>query len=122
MKAILKIQYKFPSLNQYTGANRKDRYAGAKMKKELTDIVAWECVHQKIGKFKRIKLNFVWHEKTRKRDKDNICFSKKFILDGMIKSGVIQNDGWKEIAGFTDNFVISEWQGVEVEIIEVEGE
>ena len=40
----------------------------------------------------------------KRKDKDNIAFAKKFILDGMIQAKLIQNDGWKEISGFTDEF------------------
>ena len=47
---------------------------------------------------------FQWHLPNRKHDPDNICYAKKFILDGMVKRGVISNDGAKNIGNFTDIF------------------
>ena len=38
------------------------------------------------------------------KDPDNVAFAKKFILDGLQKSGSITGDGMREIAGFTDSF------------------
>lgn len=39
-------------------------------------------------------------EKTRKRDPSNICFSAiKFIEDGLVEAGVIENDGWSQVLG-----------------------
>lgn len=56
------------------------------------------------------------------RDKDNISsFGRKVIQDGLVRVGVLKNDGWKHIEGFSDRFRVDEKNPrVEVEIIEVE--
>lgn len=41
-----------------------------------------------------------WHEPDRRRDKDNIRSAMKFLLDGIVKSGKLPNDGNGVIAGF----------------------
>ncbi len=51
-------------------------------------------------------INFVWIEGGRRRDKDNICFAKKFILDALVSAGVLDNDGWDGVDGFADSFGI----------------
>lgn len=39
-------------------------------------------------------------EKTKKRDPSNICAAGiKFIEDGLVKAGVIPNDGWENVLG-----------------------
>lgn len=100
------IYGKLPNLNDYTKACRSNRYAGAKMKKEQEDIIKGYILAQ-LGyiKFKgQVKLNFVWIEPNKKRDLDNICFAKKFILDALVDMGTIEADGWSGVVGFTDQF------------------
>ena len=64
-----------------------------------------------------VKLNFRWYEPNKKRDLDNICFAKKFILDALVKNGTIKADGWKGVAGFTDDFFVDkENPRIEVDI------
>jgi len=79
---------------------------------------------QSIPHFKRIKIIFNWYEKDRRRDLDNIASAKKFILDALTESGVIDNDSQKYIyPQFTDNFFIDKNDPrIEVDIQEVENE
>ena len=53
-----------------------------------------------------------------KRDKDNVAFAKKYILDALQKSGILPNDNNKYIAGFIDTFVYEKCDKVVVEIKE----
>lgn len=51
---------------------------------------------------------------------DNIAFAKKFILDALVKKGVLKDDGWKWVKGFTDEFFVDKKNPrVEVEMEEV---
>ena len=59
---------------------------------------------------------FLWLEKNRKRDLDNIAFAKKFILDALVRKGVLPTDNQSVVKGFTDNFDISDKSGVLVKI------
>jgi len=88
------------------------------MKKKQTEIVMYAAIEQKIPNIKKADLKFTWHEKSRRRDPDNIAFAKKFILDGLVSAGVLENDGWNQVNSFTDEWVKSDWQGVIVEIKE----
>ena len=51
-------------------------------------------------------MRYTWIEQNRKRDKDNIAFAKKFIQDALRLAGILKNDGWAEIAGFSDDFQV----------------
>lgn len=42
-----------------------------------------------------VGIRCTWYEKNRSRDPDNIFAGVKFILDGLVKSGVLANDGQK---------------------------
>lgn len=51
-----------------------------------------------------IKIHFTWVESNKKRDLDNICFAKKFILDALVKSGKLKDDNRNNVYAFTDSF------------------
>lgn len=82
-------------LNTYINAERRNRFLGAKIKKEMTDLVAWYFKMEHFPKMNRIiRFELTWTHKNKKKDFDGVEFSQKFIRDGMIKAGVIENDGW----------------------------
>ena len=101
-----RVYGRLPGLNEYTAANRANAYAGATMKRKAENLVIWSIKRDLPGE--RIKVpvtvDFTWIEANKKRDLDNISFAKKFILDGMVKSGLIENDNWAHVSGFVDHF------------------
>lgn len=89
------------------------------MKKEAEEVISWYIKMQIPNAHfdNAVVLNFRWYEPNKKRDLDNICFAKKFILDALVKAGTIKTDGWKGVAGFTDDFFVDkENPRVEVDI------
>jgi hypothetical protein len=77
----------------------------AKIKKTDTDLVCL-CT-KKIGPInEKVKIIITWYCKNEKKDPDNISFAKKFICDGLVSAGVLENDGWKQIQGFEDIFIV----------------
>ena len=117
----LVIPGRLPGLNEYTKACRANRQAGAALKRHAEEVIMWEIKRQLRGKtFERVSIAFRWFEPNKKRDLDNICFAKKFVLDSLQKSGVLVNDGWGQIAGLSDAFAVDkENPRVVVEIEEV---
>lgn len=71
---------------------------------------------------KPVYMEYRWYEKNRRRDLDNISsFGRKVIQDALVQAHVLQNDGWKEITGFSDDFFVdAENPRIEVLIREVE--
>ena len=115
----LVIEGLLPNLNDYTKACRTNRFAGAKMKERADGIITAHIQQQLVGVHfdEPVKLSFRWYEPNRKRDLDNICFAKKFILDALVKNGILVNDGWRWVNGFTDEFFIDKDKPrIEVEI------
>lgn len=109
------------TLNEYTNRQRTHWSKGAKAKKNETYIC---MMHVKSAMNKGIvfsppfRLKFTWYCENRKQDPDNIAFQKKFILDGMVEAKFIENDGWKQILGFSDDFKIDKNNPrVEIEVI-----
>lgn len=110
-------------LNTFINKQRTNRYVGNYVKQQETLKVS-RVFSQHLDKFEDLKLpirlDITWVMENRRKDKDNIAFAMKFILDGMIKAGIIENDGWNEISGFTHHFKVDkENPRVEVKIKEV---
>lgn len=119
MKQKLTLTYLPTDLNTYINTERGNRYAAAKIKKEETYLVAWLCKEQKLKPItKKVGINFWWHVKGRK-DPDNVCFAKKFLIDGLVSAGILKNDSLQEIDWFSDTFVIDKTEGVIVELVPI---
>lgn len=119
MKAKVEIPFRLPSLNDYIDECRGSKYSANDMKKMLERDIGFYL--RKLPKFeKTIRIDFEWVEENKRRDLDNICFAKKFILDAMVKCGKIKNDNRKYVAGFKDDFSYAEESKVILNIYEVE--
>lgn len=118
------VKAKLPSLNDYVAACRANKFQGAKFKEEVETIIGW-AIRQAVYKGdlkptdKPIVLHFEWHERTTRRDADNIASAKKFILDALQKQNIIPNDNRKYVKGFHDTIIDDKSDFVRVEIIEL---
>ena len=103
------IKGNLAGLNELIAANRKYWATGNKLKRKNMDIVKAAIYESGFNGCKcrePVEIHFYWYEKNQKRDKDNIASAKKYILDAMIETGLIKNDGWKNVEGFKDRFEI----------------
>ena len=107
-----------PGLNEYTKANRSNRYAGANMKAVAEERVYYAIKQQLAGVRINypVRIRFIWVEPNNRRDLDNIAFAKKFVLDAMVKAGLLPNDNRRYVRGFEDFFETSPGKG-SVEVI-----
>ena len=81
------IPMRLPSLNEYINACRTNKYMANSLKKKTQEIVGWYL--RKLPEFKNpVRIKFIWvSKKGDRRDLDNICFAKKFILDALQEIG-----------------------------------
>ena len=79
----------------------------ARMKNEMMDRIGLFIIQAHLKPVKEAYIEFQWHELTKKRDPDNIAAGgRKFILDALVKAGILKNDGWAQIQGFHDTFFV----------------
>lgn len=116
MKKVM-IQGRLPTANEYIDACRKNRYAAAKMKRDAETLIIWQAKRLLPIK-QKVRIRLTWYEENRRRDPDNVRFGVKFILDALQKCGKLKNDNSEYIAGFEDEFVYGQQQGVLIEIKE----
>ncbi|MCM1128221.1 MAG: RusA family crossover junction endodeoxyribonuclease [Lachnospiraceae bacterium] len=109
MEYKLIIPGRLDCLNDYIAAERVNRYKGAKMKAINENIVAaavMQCMRG-LEIEKPVFMEYTWIEPNRRRDKDNISsFGRKVIQDALVITGVLKDDGWKYVSGFSDRFKV----------------
>ena len=106
MEHIAIIQTKLPTLNEYIKVERTNRYAAATLKLKYTNTLAKELKGLELPKNTKFNITLVWYVKDNRKDHDNIAFGIKFILDGMVKAGVLKNDNPRYIGNITHQFKI----------------
>ena len=94
-----------PGLNEIIALSKDHFGAYSKAKREYTRLVAWHS-HAATRFEGRVKISCIWYCKDKRKDPDNIAAGLKFILDGLVLSGVIKNDGWKQVGGISHSFDI----------------
>ena len=117
----IEIPMKLPSLNDYICACKVTRgkwNKGNQMKKDCQNAMMQYL--KPLPHYRRpVKIHFTWIEENGKRDLDNVCFAKKFILDAMVIMGILQNDNRKWVVGFTDSFAYDDQARIIIDIEEV---
>ena len=115
------IDMKLPSLNDYIRVCRGNKFKAASYKASIEQEIGLRLM--KMPKWtKPIKIHFHWIEGNKKRDLDNIAFSKKFILDAMVKYGKLNDDNRNYVYAFTDTFEYGDKTKVVLEVEECESE
>jgi len=96
-----------PGMNEMIAAAKSGRGKGnaySRMKKDWTGQVVLAIRHARIKPMPYAMIEFEWHEENKRRNPDNIASGKKFIIDGLVEAGVLENDGWKQIVSFRDSW------------------
>lgn len=122
MKYRFEIDKRLMGLNEYTNLNRKNRYLGNQAKQREQAYIMW-CIKEQLGNLKLEKSvvgHFIWIEENKRRDLDNICFAKKFILDALVQAQVLKDDNRRIVTNFTDSFKYADKSRVIVELEEIE--
>lgn len=99
-----------PCLNEQINIARNNRYGSAKEKEKWTRDIAKLAQEQNQRIFPdKVWMQFIYYLKNSRRDPDNVSASRKYILDGLVKAGIIVNDNLQIIQSpIIECFVVSE--------------
>ena len=116
------IQQRLPSLNELINADRINKYAGAKLKRETEEIIGqYINVARYRGQIKPVDypviLDIKWHERTKKRDVDNVQSGVKMILDALQKQGILINDSRRYVKQIFHTIVDDDRDYVEILLV-----
>lgn len=111
MKQHFIIDGRLGSLNEYILKCRtgKNGIVGNMYKHKQQEIVIEYIKRSDLERVNEypLQITFFFYEKNQKRDLDNVSsWAHKCILDALVKTGIIENDGWKQIRSIKDNFEI----------------
>ena len=98
------IPGELPDLNAIIAASKSHYGKYSRLKAEYTNLVVW--LSKSLPPMDRVYISCHWICKDKRRDMDNVAVGIKFILDGLVKAGVLKNDGWKQIAGIGHRFSV----------------
>lgn len=106
----LVITGELTSLNEFIKATNSHWKVGNKVKKQETRRVADEALVQRLKPVDLadypVIITYRWYSKNARMDIDNVSFSKKFINDGLVAAGIIEDDSRKYVRGFIEEFHI----------------
>ena len=124
MRYTLIIAGRLDNMNNYTSACRTNQYKGAKLKQKNENVVK-QAIYEQLGRLRiknPVRMLYRWYEPNKRRDLDNIsAFGRKVIQDALVDTRVLQDDGWRYVKGFQDEFYVDKGNPrIEVEIIEDE--
>lgn len=112
------IPGELPTMNEIVEASKRHWGNYSSMKKTYTRLVALHA--RRLPKIKKADVIITWVCKNKRQDKDNITAGQKFILDGLVEAGVLENDGWNQIGDLIHHFEVDkEKPRVEIELREV---
>lgn len=96
------------TLNEYITELCRSLYHGNREKQIYTDQCHWQlkAYARDFRLPAKHNITFIWFRKTDNYDHDNVCFAKKYVLDGMVKSGLIPDDRAKYVGDFIDIFSV----------------
>lgn len=99
--ASIFIPGEFTTLNEYISVERSNKFYGAKTKKDETNAVALMSREFPQITTYPVFVKFAWYRRNAKTDPDNVDFTRKFVLDGLVKGGVLAGDSCKFIMGLS---------------------
>ena len=94
------IEGRLDGLNEYTRANRSNRYQGNSMKARNEKAVLLAIREARLKPVQKypVELQIAWYEPDRRRDVDNIQFAVKFIQDALVEAGILEKDSQKYVS------------------------
>ena len=95
-----------PGLNDYTSACRGNAYGANAMKKRAEAAITAHLPAAEPRDDYPLGVAIRWVEPSRRRDPDNVAFATKFILDAMVRAGVIDGDTHRHIASIAHTFAV----------------
>ena len=114
------IHGEYPTLNEVIKASKSHYMAYANQKKDYTALTMMHANNMPKIDYKA-DYTFTWYRKDRRNDPDNIQVGTKYIFDGLVKAGKLENDGWKQINCIVHKFKVDKDNPrVEIDISKIE--
>ena len=116
----LHFDLELPTLNEYINMERRNKFEASKFRKKTKTIIKLLTLMQTKERLTSLyDLNIKWIRKNKLHDPDNIYFTIKFILDGIVMSNILPTDGREHIRNIYNNIVDGNKNEVFINFIDV---
>lgn len=93
-----------PGMNQLQARSVRSKI---RIKRDARETVCLFIASAKLRPVARAFIRYEWRAPDKRRDPSNIAAGgRKVIEDALQAAGVLPNDGWAAIAGFSDTFAL----------------
>lgn len=108
MTQKLTIPSEFPDFNLIVGKAKRHWAQYSALKRKYTTLVKLLAKSEGLRPVQRypVVIEMDWYCRNRRRDPDNVCCAKKFILDGLVEAGVLKGDSFRCVREFRDSFYV----------------
>ena len=107
MEQRFTVKGRMAGLNEYTDACKAHWSLGAKMKRNEQEKAMWAIKAARLKPFERpVSVRILWVEKDMARDEDNVAFAAKFVMDALVKTGVLPDDGRKWVRSIASEICV----------------
>lgn len=108
MRQAFEVPGRLAGCNDYVGMCRANARAGAKVKRENQEAVLRSIRLAGLSHMRGpVDIRFTWVEQDMRRDKDNVRFAAKFVLDALVEAGIIDNDNWACVGSLSDEYLVN---------------
>ena len=102
-------------VNEYVDACRSHHMSGARMKRANQEVVQWAIKAAGLRPMRcPVAVHITWVEGLRPgrsrfvpRDRDNIAFARKYILDALREQGIIRDDSWDDVLDAGTSYMLN---------------
>ena len=108
----IELDYKFENLNEMIRLSRGSKYVANTHKKQEMNYIRLSTLRAEKVKEYPIKVEVIWHVKTKNFDLDNKVI--KNILDGLVDAKILKNDNYNCINEITYKAVVDGSEKVEL--------
>lgn len=97
MARLIKLRFALPpTLNEQISMARTGWQPSAKSKANWTEYIMRECLGHR-GFTGQVWIKFNWFVRNLACDPDNVSAAAKYLMDGIVKAGIIEDDSLKII-------------------------
>ncbi len=121
LKRRVALHTVIPTANEMINIERRNKYLAAKLKATTErDLIREMIAHFTTTKHEEtqypVHMTYTWHRKNKRTDPSNVAWGTKYVEDALQRAGVLRNDGPREIASITHQYVY----GADENYVEVE--
>ncbi len=109
LKRRVALHAVIPTANEMINMERRNKYLAAKLKATTERDLIREMIASFTTKHEEtqypVHMTYTWHRKNKRTDPSNVAWGTKYIEDALQRAGVLRNDGPREIASITHQYV-----------------